>query len=51
MNSQESSSLDNARDNGEQPDARVIDKPRVLAHLLQQLDELEKQTEADDGDA
>lgn len=43
--------LDNARDRGEQPDTRVIDKPRVLAHLLQQLDELDKQTEANDGDA
>jgi hypothetical protein len=35
----------------EQPDTRVIDKPRVLAHLQQQLAELKQQEEAKHGNA
>jgi hypothetical protein len=35
----------------ESPDLRVIDKPRVLAHLQQLLENLAKEAEADDGNA
>jgi hypothetical protein len=35
----------------ESPDLRVIDKPCVLTHLQQLLEDLAKEAEADDGNA
>jgi hypothetical protein len=51
MTTPETTGQDNTGDSGERPDTRVIDKARVLAHLQQQLAELAKEAEADNGDA
>jgi hypothetical protein len=51
MTSPESKTPDDAVLMTESPDVRVIDKPRVLSHLQQLLEDLAKEAEADDGDA
>ena len=51
MTTQESSTQVDAGLMPESPDMRIIDKPRVLAHLQQMLEDLAKEVEADHGNA
>ena len=51
MTSEESNGQDGTGKSGLPPHKPAIDKESVLAHLRQQLEELAKEAEADNGNA